>query len=616
MPSTWRRWQRRTIPTSARRAAIRASGGLLGSGTRPARRRRRSRSRAPRRSPSRRRPPSPSRSCRSLRRGGSLGRCRRQPDAPPPRRRRARRRRSRSRRAPSAMTTRRTSARWSPAMAAERRGYSRLAWSQLGSLPVALWAGTRPASSSAPACTPTPTPHWTPYERWWPTPRTRSTAEGGWRCWVRCSATATPSWRTHSSWPWTRRSVTVRESIRTWWSTGTGCGAGCPARPTDDGTGSGERPCPVRHRRLRPPRRSRASANIGDHVQSLASLGHLVAAPEAQLHRAAGPRGPRPTSSRAGSATRARAEDVAADGRAAHHRPGRLEYARSRRTPGPSPSAGTCTPSSSMRYGFPFHPNLRPFFVSFHCSKRELLTQEAIDYLGQYAPIGCRDWTTVDVLLSVGVPAFFSGCLTTTVSTVFPDIAERPAPGRRGGVRRRARRPVPPGAPTYLHSDDAIRFRSFTTNMYDAMDLLETYRREHPGLVTSRLHCYLPARSLGVPVDFQPKNRSDPRFAGLIDITDAEFRPHPGHDQREAPDGPHRGLLGRVARRGLRPVARDQRRRRGRSPAAARRARADAAARVDLATEVDRIADARPHRPGHRSRRRARAGRSPRASSR
>ena len=34
-------------------------------------------------------------------------------------------------------------------------------------------------------------------------------------------------------------------------------------------------------------------------------------------------------------------------------------------------------------------------------SKRALLTDEAIDYLRRFAPIGCRDWTTVDILLSI-----------------------------------------------------------------------------------------------------------------------------------------------------------------------------------------------------------------------
>ena len=175
------------------------------------------------------------------------------------------------------------------------------------------------------------------------------------------------------------------------------------------------------------------------------------------------------------------------------------------------------------RYGFPLHPNLLPLFVSFHCSKRDLLTDDAIKYLRQYSPIGCRDWTTVDVLLSVDVPAFFSGCMTTTVSTVFPDTPHKPPPDAEVAYVDVPPEDVPDGAPTYRHSDDGIRFRSFVANMYDAIELLETYRRRHSGLVTSRLHCYLPGRSIGVPVDFQPKNRSDPRFAGLIDISDAEF---------------------------------------------------------------------------------------------
>ena len=65
--------------------------------------------------------------------------------------------------------------------------------------------------------------------------------------------------------------------------------------------------------------------------------------------------------------------------------------------------------------------------------------------------------------------------------------------------------------------------RSFVANVYAALELLETYRREHRAVVTSRLHCYLPVRSIGVDVDFRPKNRSDVRFDGLIDIDDDAF---------------------------------------------------------------------------------------------
>lgn len=270
------------------------------------------------------------------------------------------------------------------------------------------------------------------------------------------------------------------------------------------------------------PGRSRASANIGDHIQSLASLGHLVRHQDLAFH------GP---------------QDLVDLMEQLH---GRVRPEMQRTSVSADIDLMTVDRDASMyvevppntwtlafgwymhaifetRFGFPFHQNLLPIFVSFHCNKRDLLTAEAVEYLREHGPIGCRDWTTVDILLSLEVPAFFSGCLTTTVSTVFPDLAAKL--GRRGPVAYvdMPSREIPPGAPKYKHSNDAVRFRSFATNVYNAVDLLEIYRRDCSGLVTTRLHCYLPSRSLGVPVDFEPKNRSDIRFAGLIDITDVEF---------------------------------------------------------------------------------------------
>jgi hypothetical protein len=202
-----------------------------------------------------------------------------------------------------------------------------------------------------------------------------------------------------------------------------------------------------------------------------------------------------------------------------------------------------------LRYGFPFHRNLRPIFLSFHCNKRDLLTPEALDYLRTCGPIGCRDWTTVDILLSVGVPAFFSGCMTTTVSNVFPDLAARPGPGAPVAYVDAPPESIPPGAVIYQHSSDAVRFRSFATNVYNGMELLETYRRKHSAMVTSRLHAWLPGRSIGIAVDFQPKNRSDIRFAGLIDTTDARVRRHPRRHQHQARAGHVRDPVRREAGR-------------------------------------------------------------------
>jgi hypothetical protein len=270
------------------------------------------------------------------------------------------------------------------------------------------------------------------------------------------------------------------------------------------------------------PGRSRASANIGDHVQSLASLGHLVRHQDLSFH---GPQDlvdlleqlhgrVRPEIQRTGISCDVDVITVDRDASMYKEVPpdtymlafGWFMHA-----------------IFELRYGFPFHRNLRPIFLSFHCNKRNLLTPEAKDYLRECGPIGCRDWTTVDILLSVGVPAFFSGCMTTTVSNVFPDLAERPGTNAPVAYVDVPPESVPSGGVTYKHSDDKVRFRSFATNVYNAMELLETYRRKHSAMVTSRLHAWLPGRSIGIAVDFQPKNRSDIRFAGLIDTTDAEF---------------------------------------------------------------------------------------------
>jgi hypothetical protein len=270
------------------------------------------------------------------------------------------------------------------------------------------------------------------------------------------------------------------------------------------------------------PSPTKASANIGDHVQSIAALGHLVRHQDVRLHgredlvdlleqlRA------RTRDERRRSGLDADLEVITVHRDASMYEPipedtwvlafGWFMHAL-----------------FHMRHGFPLHRNLRPLFVSFHCNKRDLLTPDAVAYLKRYGPVGCRDWTTVDLLLSLGVPAFFSGCLTTTIDTVFPPLTEPPAPDAPLAYVDMPAGDVPRGGITYKHSRDAVRRTSFVANVHTALDLLETYRRGHRGVVTSRLHCYLPVRSMGVDVDFQPKNRADIRFDGLIDISDAAF---------------------------------------------------------------------------------------------
>ena len=178
-------------------------------------------------------------------------------------------------------------------------------------------------------------------------------------------------------------------------------------------------------------------------------------------------------------------------------------------------------PLYDLRYDFPYHRNIRPLFVSFHVNRLDMLTEDALAYLRRYGPVGCRDWTTVFLLLSAGVDAFFTGCLTTTVSTVFPDrdsvfrgpgvVGVIDLPPKAAG---RTERPVR----TYTHQDDAHRHMSLAEGVRAASDMLADYQRDFARAVSLRLHAYLPLVSLGVPTRFQPAHTGDVRLPGLADL--------------------------------------------------------------------------------------------------
>ena len=61
---------------------------------------------------------------------------------------------------------------------------------------------------------------------------------------------------------------------------------------------------------------------------------------------------------------------------------------------------------------------VQPLLISMHISPlkaTELLTEKGIAFLKKHAPVGCRDYYTQKLLESVGVPAYFSACMTLTL---------------------------------------------------------------------------------------------------------------------------------------------------------------------------------------------------------
>ncbi len=168
---------------------------------------------------------------------------------------------------------------------------------------------------------------------------------------------------------------------------------------------------------------------------------------------------------------------------------------------------------------FPFHENLRPIFVSFHVNRREMLTPAAVSYLKRYGPIGCRDWTTVYILRERGVDAFFSGCITTSVDTLFGNVDKDAV--KRDGVAlvdmTKARAAEYPDAKKIRHVYNDVRERDSVSNMKVALETLDHYL-PYEKIITSRLHCYLPCSSIGLDVEFEPRRLSDVRFEGLLGL--------------------------------------------------------------------------------------------------
>lgn len=264
----------------------------------------------------------------------------------------------------------------------------------------------------------------------------------------------------------------------------------------------------------------RSSRNVGDYVQTLAMLGHLARFTDASFTGEQGL------------------------GELATELQGRVRPEL--RAPGPSPKVHLSTvsrdfsegdqiepdtwmvafgwhmhPMFNVRHGLPYHRNINPIFLSFHVNETAALTPEALDYLRANGPIGCRDWTTVYLLLGAGVDAFFTGCVTTTVGNLFPDRdSVRAEPTVVAAIdypagKLKTKRPVESSG----NIDAAYRSVDLVGGVRHSIDRLDEYQRRYHRIVTSRLHAYLPATSLGVPVAFRPRKIGDVRFDGLLGMS-------------------------------------------------------------------------------------------------
>lgn len=158
--------------------------------------------------------------------------------------------------------------------------------------------------------------------------------------------------------------------------------------------------------------------------------------------------------------------------------------------------------------------HVKPFVISFYLQRGDDLTEEAIAFLKAHEPIGCRDWSTTDLLLNQGIAAFFSGCVTTTLGgEIAPERGARELHVDLAGPSDGAVDLLEQNVPHY-------RTMQFAEGIETCLSLLSQYQGA-ARVRTSRLHCALPATAIGAEVAFEGKDPADRRFEGLIGLDGA-----------------------------------------------------------------------------------------------
>lgn len=174
---------------------------------------------------------------------------------------------------------------------------------------------------------------------------------------------------------------------------------------------------------------------------------------------------------------------------------------------------------------FPIKNSLiNPIFISTCLSPQcpSLFDEESLNYLREYSPILCRDYTTYNKMLENKIPSEYFGCLTQLLNINNVNDSQEYEEKYKDSV-------------IFVHGNDSFRFNSikgliknFTIDHYinelryienpreridAAHDLLMQYKYAKK-IYTTRLHCFLPCRAMGLDVEYI--GESDYRTKELI----------------------------------------------------------------------------------------------------
>lgn len=154
--------------------------------------------------------------------------------------------------------------------------------------------------------------------------------------------------------------------------------------------------------------------------------------------------------------------------------------------------------------GFMHNQNIHPIFIGF-ALKDSFLTEDEVRYFKKYEPILCRDELTKKTLISYGVEAYLTGCLSVAFPKrdecsmekrdkyYFVDVREQFLGLVPEKIRRNA---VYKSQNLYL---DEVSTDSMEQGDEMAWKLMEEYRNNAKMVITSRLHCMTPCMAMGIP---------------------------------------------------------------------------------------------------------------------
>ena len=172
-------------------------------------------------------------------------------------------------------------------------------------------------------------------------------------------------------------------------------------------------------------------------------------------------------------------------------------------------------------YNFPPSDTIEPLLISMHFNSK---MQNAIskskryrEYLTKNGPVGCRDKFTMEFLLTHNIPAYFSGCMTTTLQA---NEKLRALPHEKyilcvnvsddvvNYVRNKTDKPV-------------YKITKYVTSFLESKDRFEVAKmflflyHNASAVITTNLHTSLPCLAFNTPVCLIDQNFRGGRFGGI-----------------------------------------------------------------------------------------------------